>query len=73
METLELTQRLVEECDRLGIAFDANQDLIKSTPGCYVFYGTPLNDDCRRYGYCRQLSYYALVEGRNVIVRTRGF
>lgn len=69
MNTIQL---ISAECDRIGIAFDSNQVMNEVSPGCFLFYGTELTQDCRKNGYCRVRSYYAVLKDNTVTIRKRG-
>ena len=68
---MSIIDRISAECDRVGLAFDANQPLNEVVPGCFLFYGTDLSDDCVNYGACRVRSYYATVDANNITIRSR--
>ncbi len=68
---MNTSDRIAVECNRVGLAFDVTQPLNEVVPGCFLFYGTELSDDCINYGACRVQSYYAIIDPNTISIRSR--
>lgn len=66
MDLLTIAEKIWNESEQQGIQCNRNQLPIKIGADCYVFYGTALTQECRLYGSCKEMRYYALTGGSYV-------
>ena len=45
-------------CVSENLSYNNNMP-VSVSPGIWQFYGTQMNDDCSKRGYCREVRYYA--------------
>ncbi len=60
--------RFRDECKFRGIDYDGSE-LVQVSPGVYMFYETPLSQECRKSGHCRYTRHYAIVMGDRIMIQ----
>ena len=60
--------RLLEECRVRGLLPDS-EPLTEVSPGVFMFYATPLTQECHVSGNCRHLRYYAITMGDSIYIQ----
>ena len=62
----QLASMLVEVCNEQGLDYDERVLPIKLTADCYIFYATPMDEQCTSNGDCQVKQYYALTGGDTI-------
>ena len=60
--------RLQDACKVRGLDYDGSQPE-EVSPGVYMFYATPLTQECHLSGNCRHLRYYAIEMGDHLYIQ----
>ena len=63
MKLTQVADSIAGVCSNYELIYDPSVLPIKIGPDLYIFYATPLTDECHSAGACRVLSYYAHVGG----------
>ena len=66
MNLQNVAEKIWKESKAQGIEYNPTHLPIKITADCYIFYATPMNEDCTKHGNCKVLQYYALTGGECV-------
>ena len=69
MTLTELADKLFTLCKECDIVYDKSFLPVKLTTDCYMFYGTPLDTECKMFGNCRVYTYYALTGKDNIEIK----
>ena len=63
---MELTQRISNECERVGLLWDGNSPSLIA-PDVYLIKAVPLTKECHTKGQCR-VKTYTVLTGRDIRV-----
>ena len=61
-------EKIYEKCQELSIVVDKKEAPVEVTPGCFMFYGTNTNGECRYQGLCKYERYYAIFKGDSISI-----
>ena len=70
-ELAALRNRLILECSKYNLAFDLSIQPVKLGPDCYYFYATHVDPICRRVGICKEVKFYLLTGGEELVILDR--
>ncbi len=63
---MELSKRISEECERVGILWDGKQPSLIA-PDVYLIKAVPVTHDCHHHGQCR-VKTYTVLTGKEIKV-----
>lgn len=63
-----LKNTLTMLCGKHELAYNINELPVKVGPDCYMFYASSLSYECRKLGYCKEETYYALTGGDKIVI-----